>query len=67
MEKRNGKIRTNGEHSTPIAEEGYCDETAQSGPSVHTDQATKSKKYRGKINNILDKGRIKEAQNKLQK
>ena len=43
MEKRTGKIRTDGEHSTPRAEDGYC-ETAQSGPSVHTDQATKPKK-----------------------
>jgi hypothetical protein len=44
MEKRTGKIRTNGEHSSPRTEGGYCKETAQSGPSIHTDQETKPKK-----------------------
>ena len=44
MEKRNGKIRTNGEQSTHRAKKGYCNETAQRGPSVHTDTSDQAKK-----------------------
>ena len=41
--EKEGKSRTTGEKNTPRAEEGYCNETAHSGPSVHTDRATKPK------------------------
>jgi len=36
LETKNRKIRCNGKLSTPRAEEGYCNEATQSGPSTHS-------------------------------
>jgi len=33
---KNREIRSNGKPSTPRAEEGYCNEATQSGPSTHS-------------------------------
>ena len=36
LETRNGNIRRSRKPSTPKAEEGYCNETTQSGPLIHS-------------------------------
>ena len=36
LETRNGNIRSSGKPSTPKAEDGYCNETTQSGPLTYS-------------------------------
>ena len=47
LKTRNGNIRSNGKQITHRAEEGYCNETTQSGPLTHSQshQAQNSAEY----------------------
>ena len=58
LETKNRKIRSNGQLSTPRAEEGYCKEATQSRPSTHRSAKPKiCPKIEVKTKNVLDKGR----------
>ena len=54
LKNRNGNISINGKVITPRAEEGYCNETTESGPLTHSQshQAQNGAEHKTKLNSV---------------